>query len=708
MIEVTLAIAILLTGGIVFAKCAQLLNLPSVTGFIFAGLILGPSGFSLITAESVGHNLDHFTQIALMLIAFGVGEHVELRRLGGLAAQVITICLTQAFFCLLWVIPVTLLTAWILTPELPLVRHLILALILGAIALAGAPAAILHLVREYDARGPLTSTLMAVIALGDALAVIIFGITLSIAHQLVGQGETSLINGVLGSLSEIGGSIAIGAVTGFLIDFVLHKTHHKGEMLTAGLALLLLCGEITHLLHLSPLLAGMTAGCIMVNREERDVRLFRILNGFEPPVYVLFFTLAGVHLDLALLQQAGWIGLAYFIARICGKYTGSRLGAILTKAPEVVRRFLGFGLIPQAGMAIGLVFVISSDPLLASWSTDITPVVLAGVVLSELLGPVLAGKAFFKADEVADQHKNLQETPPGRLARFLFSRSAEVSLAPWTGGTLQPAPAPEGFVIFGAANYATVRGLARVATVLAHHLQALPLSLRVMNTDNNHPHMHPSADSIFLPETDEIQSLGYPLHTLNPRGAVVDELISAIEEYNTKALVLGYPLGKNPLAIRKVVDKVISNVTCPVVVVRFIGTFSCDRILVPFLDSKELDSLLPIIGAMAGTYKSSLTLMQLCETNCTRVELRNTEDTLNQWIKNNLPATKTVPLAVAAGSRLEAVLQQAQHHDLLIIKAGSKRGLRQLFSGSLANAIVINCKNPVFAVYQQQEKEKVN
>ena len=700
MLDVTLGLAILLTGGMFFAKIAQLFSLPSVTGFILAGLTLGPSGFAVITADTVGHNLDHFIQIALMLIAFGIGEHIELRRLGKIAKQVGYICFGQAAVSFLLVALSTLILSWSLASGKSFTHHGVLALLLGAVALANAPAAILHMVRELDARGPFTSTLIAVIALGDGLAIATFGIVVSIAHQMVSPENISLYSGALGSIYEIGGSLAIGAATGLLIDLVLHKTHNRGEMLTTGLALLLLCGELTRMLALSPLLAGMTAGFILINREERDIRLFRILNGFEPPIYVLFFTLAGVHLDLSMLKLAGWIGAAYFTTRFCGKYLGTLIGSHLAGASQTVKKYLAFGLFPQAGIAIGLVFVINSDPQLAPWAEEITPIVLAGVVLAEIFGPIFAKKAFLQANETSppkskQQSKNLDTSLPG----LLFSRSDELHLMPWASDILYPAANPKGVVIFGAANYATVRGLARVATILAHQFEALPLSVRIVVPGSKWASGNPNEESLFLPESDEIKSLGYPLLTQTMQGAAVPGLIQAVQENSTKALVLGYPLGRNPLTIQKIVDKVAASVTCPVVVVRFIGTFACDRILVPFLSPDELELLLPVLDAMGTARQPTITLMQLLHADCTRKEIMLAEEQLHLWLSMNLLETTTVPLAVPAGSRLEAILQEARHHDLIIMKAARRRGLNKLFLGSLAAAVVTNCHNPVFTVY---------
>ncbi|WP_028581492.1 cation:proton antiporter [Desulfogranum japonicum] len=703
MVDVTLGLAILLATGMLFAHIAKQFSLPSVTGFILAGLVLGPSGFGWLTEQTVGHKLDHFTQIALMLIAFGIGEHVELRKLGAISKHVLTICCSQALVTFLLVSTSTLVVSWLFAAEHAMSSHIILALLLGALSLPSAPAAILHMVREFEAKGPLTSILMAVIAMGDALAIMIYGITLSIAHQLQGSGAGSLFAGIIGSFSEIGGSIIIGTCTGLLIDVTLHKLHTKGEMLTAGLALLLLCGELTQLMGFSPLLAGMAAGFILINREERDVRLFRNLNGFEPPMYVLFFTLAGVHLDLSMLSQAGWVGLTYFIARIIGKYAGSRLGAMSSHAEPVVRKYLGLAMIPQAGVAIGLVFILAGDALLVDYAPRIIPIVLAGVVLAELFGPILARQAFIKSNEVSPDVQQKDSGKGQSLLHRAFFHSEELSLAPWTNDKLYPSGAPQGVVIFGAANYATVRGLARVATILAHHFYALPMSVRVLENKLDEEKIDLAASSRFLPETDEVNNMGYSLLTWVEYGVAATRLIAAVNAHHTKALVLGYPLGRTPMGIQKIVDKVASSVPCPVVAVRFVGRFSSNSILVPFLHVKELDDLLPILEAMGAASQPVITLMQMMPADCTRQDLQMIEREISEWAELNLLEFDTNYHAVAAESRLEAILKEAKKHDLIILKAVRMHGVNRFFRGSLANAVVKNCSNSVFAVYSNHD-----
>jgi Kef-type K+ transport system membrane component KefB/nucleotide-binding universal stress UspA family protein len=697
--EATFGIAILLAAGLLIAKTAQLVRLPSVTGFILAGLLLGPSGVGMITAEMVGHKLDHFTQIALMLIAFGIGEHVELRRLGAVARDVGYIAVVQAVAAFVLVGAGTGITAWMIGGVAETAGDAVtLGLLLGAVAVATAPAAVLHVVRELDARGPLTSTLMAVVAVDDGLAIMIFGMAMSAAHQVAGTGASAW-HALLLCFYEIGASIAIGIITGFLMDFVLHKLHNRGEMLTGGLALLLLCGEATRLLGLSPLLAGMMAGFTIINRAERDVRLFRALNAFEPPVYVLFFTLAGVHLDLSALKVAGWVGMVYFTARVVGKYGGSWLGGLMSGATPLVRNYLGLALLPQAGVAIGLVFLISSDPRLSSWSTVITPVVLAGVVLSELFGPLFARLTIEKSGEAGTPATRPECGGRSSLVCDLWLRSAEgISLSPWTDDPLHPVSEPKGVVVFGAYHFATARALARIAVILANHYHALPLSVRVFDKTRA-PLADDELESLFLAETDEAGQMGFPMRTEMIYDDPASGLVASAEYNGARAVVLGYPVGRKPFSFQRVLDQVAANVLCPVVAVRFVGTLAWDRILVPFVFSRELDELYPILQAMAEAGHPQVTFLQLLHSDSSREEIASADQELSRWAATEFYDIQTKTMAEAVDSRLEAIFDRARYHDLIIMTAARRPGLKRMFFGSLANSVVRNCRKPVFVVY---------
>ncbi len=691
MPNLTLALALLLGVGILAAKAAQLLRLPSVTGYILAGLVLGPSGFGLVSAEGIGHQLSHFTQMALMLIAFGIGEHIELRRLGAMARQVAGIGLVQSLAtCLVVALGVLLVAGLAGSAAMSWDNRLILALLLGAVAMTTAPAAVLLVVREQFARGPLTATLLGVVAMGDGIAIVCFGMVLSVAQQLAGGESASYGAALLAGLREISLSLVCGAVTGLLLDLSLRKLHRGGEILTAGLAILLLCGELTKYLHLSPLLAGMAAGCALINRSERDVRLFRAVNAFEPPVLVLFFTLAGGHLDLAALRAAGWIGLAYVACRVAGKYSGSWLGARLTKAPTLLRNHLGLALIPQAGVAIGLILLINEAPGLAPFSNIITPVVLAGVVVSEIFGPLLVRRTVLRFGEChpLDDDSGLR------------GRQAPVAPPPWPSRSglvtglpqaLRPAGRPDGVVAFGARRESTVRGLARVATILAHHHHALPLSIRALGKHTLRPD-DTELTARFRQEQEAVQALGYPLLT----EAVLDEgasgLVAATEYNAAHALVLGFPRRISPLLPQPLVDRVCRNVLCPVVLWHQVGEFRGDRVLVPYVHAEELEIVLSLLEALATVVHPRLTFLHLMSSDSSEEELEQARDEQARWLYARFLDARVRQRIEASDCRTESIRRELYRHDLIVMAGQRQPGLARFLFGSLGLATARSCR----------------
>ena len=695
MEQVTLGLAVLLGAGLLFAQIGKRLHLPSVTGYILAGLCIGPSGLELISPEIIGTKLNHFTHIALMMIAFGIGEHIEIKEVRKVARSVGFIGIAETSGAFIFVCLATL-GAALLTQCGPdtcvFSEYVILALLLGAVSIATAPAATLHVMREMNARGPLTSTLMAVVAVDDGLAIMFFGISISIVSHIIGNESTSIISMLLMSGGEIIFSLLLGILTGLLIDFTLHRLRQRGEMLSAGLALLLLCGEGARLMHLSPLLAGMAAGFTIVNRDKRDVRLFRVLRDFEPPIYILFFTLAGAHLNLSALGAAGWIGLAYFLARMIGKILGAGLGAKLAKAPQTVQKYLGLALTPQAGVAIGLVFLISNDADLHIFSVIITPVVLAGVILSELTGPLCARLAIEKAGEgsLTPAIQPETEKDPAR-----FRDKEGFTILPWTWEKLVPPKNQGGVVLFGTSHSATAPGLARMATIFAHHFSAAPMSVRIAAPSSNIT----DPKALFLLERTETSSLGYTLkENLIKDDDVAHGLISAITSHNTKCVVLGYPIEDSIQGFQYVVESVAENAVCPVVVIRFCGILHTERILVPLVSMDQLDEVGAIVTALSKVGEHSITLLYLLPYDYTEddqaVRIRQMKD----WIAGHNIYSRFSFKVISTEARLETINTEALRHDLIVMGSMKKRGIQKLFFGSLAEAVAKNCPKPLLIV----------
>lgn len=697
MTDITMGLALLLGAGFVAAKLGQMLRLPSVTGYICAGFLLGPSCFNLITHESIANRLDHFTQIALMLIAFGIGEHIEIKKLKKTFRTVGAIAMAEicASFVLVG-LGCLLAMSWAGAGTLHLGDHeqLALALLLGAIAIATAPATILHVTREMKASGPLTTALLQVVAVNDGLTIVIFGMAATAARILLGSQSSSLLGGTISGLHEVLLSLLLGVITGLAIDWVNSRLRRREEMLTAGLALLLLCGEGARLLYLSPLLAGMAAGLTIVSRDARDVRIFRVLNAFEAPVYVLFFTLAGAHLDTATLSGVGWVGLAYFLLRAVGKIIGANLGARIAKTQKNMR-LIGPALLPQAGIAIGLSMLLQSDPELASLAIVITPVVLGSVFLAELLGPICVRMAVVKAGEIPEP---VPEKSAASNNGATGLKIEKMELVPWSWERLKPAIKPNGVVIFGAANVSTIAGLARMATLFAHYHEATPLAVHVLCPaveDVSNP------KGLFTVAKNEVEKLGYKLQTeIVAAENVATGILKAASSRKSCGIFLGHQMQGTVQEFEKVVGKVTQQATCPVVVIRFAGVLHTEKILVPIVSRKSLEVVRGLIRSLCGAGRHRITLLYLLPCGASDSEMDLTEKKIQVWSRLEGLASQVEGLVKVTESRLGTILEESENHDLLIMAAGQQPRLQRLFFGCLAENVAQHCHKPMLMVYQ--------
>ncbi len=705
---VTFSIAILLAAGLAASKITQRFRLPSVTGYILAGLLLGPTGFDLVTEERIGDDLTHFTQIALMLIAFGIGEHIELKKLKKYTSSLKWIGLCEATGAFLVVsgaiytaITVTdfTVTGWTFK------EYVVLCMLLGSIGVATAPAATLMVIRELKAKGPLTSTLMAIVAIDDGLAIIVFGLVVSIAHQVLGHSGDPLLFSVAASFMEIIGSLLLGILTGVVLILVLEKLKEPGELMTAGLAILLICGEIALFLHLSPLLAGMAAGFSLVNKDERDVRVFRALNRFEPPIYVLFFTLAGSHLDFNSLRTAGILGIVYFLSTVTGKIAGVNLGAFIAKSPVQIRRYLGFTMLPQAGVAIGLIFLLSSDELLISYTTIITPVVLTGVFLSELIGPISARYALTKAGETgADTSKPQTDEADSTTGAPICSLDDTFRIIPWKWRKLPPPKQTSGYVLFHTDEPAAARGLARTATILSCHFNALPMAVHVVPDDEQAP------EHLFFEEHAEVHSMGYILATeLVPGPDTAAGILAAVECNDARAVVLAYPLKGKSDAFQDLLQSVATHVNCPVAVVRFYGELHTERILIPLADLDELAEMYQIISALDAVGEHRIDLLYIMSSTAEQKDIIDRENEIATWLQQQQNQLDVSIKAVPADSRLDVIMEAAEHADMVVMAAKKTNGMKRILFGSLVNSVAGKLHKTLIVVYNagKQNEETI-
>lgn len=387
-------IAIILFAGLVFGKIASYFKLPYVTGYLIGGIIIGPSVLKLIPYEAVS-SFEIITETALGFIAFSIGSEFKLTQIKRNGIGVVIITVLEA---LVAIACVDLVMIFIFKKSVQF------SIMLGAIAAATAPAATVMVIRQYKAKGPLVNTLLQVVAMDDAVGIVAFSISLAIAQVLSGGGKgTLLVNAIIYPFKEILGAVILGIVCGEIFFYFSKKVSGEEQLLSMILGTILFTVGISIRFGFSSLIACMILGATVVNLLNTK-RTFNLIDKFTPPIFVAFFTIAGVDLNLGIIKSVGLIGMGYIIFRVVGKFIGAYAGAKLAHAPEAVQKYLGFALVPQAGVAIGLSMVVERV-LPRDIGLTIKTIILGATVIYELIGPVIAKIAITKAGEISITEK---------------------------------------------------------------------------------------------------------------------------------------------------------------------------------------------------------------------------------------------------------------------------------------------------------------
>lgn len=380
-----LAIAIILS--LLSGKLMKLIKLPNVTGYLVFGLLAGPYCLNIIPGDIIGA-FSVIPNIALGFIAFSIGAEFKLPYLKMVGKAPVIIAFTEAFGAVIAVDAILLLTG----NDVPF------SLVLGAIAAATAPAATLMVVRQYKAKGPVTNTLLPVVAIDDAVALVAFGLSVAVAKAIGSKGSVSLAATLLNPVVEIIGALIFGALLGVLLKFLASWFTGRGNRLSAAAAFVLLCIGVSEMAGISSLLACMSMSAVFVNISNVSDKVFEQVDRFTPPVFMLFFFISGAELDITILPSVGIIGLMYVIFRIIGKIAGTALGAKISHAGAAVKKYLGYTLVPQAGVAIGLAGLAIS--IVPDYGNKIKTIILCATVVYELTGPVITKLALKRAGEI--------------------------------------------------------------------------------------------------------------------------------------------------------------------------------------------------------------------------------------------------------------------------------------------------------------------
>lgn len=411
--------AVALVGGLMMSRLTKLVNLPAVTAYLVAGLLLGPFFLGRLGISGLGFNsleqvegMKIITQAALGFIAFTMGNEFRLSQLKATGAKAITIGILQAVITTV-VVDVVLIALHLFFPQ---IISLPCAITLGAIASATAPAATLMVVRQYKADGPLTKLLMLVVAIDDAVGLVLFSVSFGIATAL-SNGQVNVTAIVVEPIVEIVLSLGLGAVMGWVLNRVELFFHSRSKRMTISVAFVLLTVGLSMLefevagIHcgFSLLLVCMMTGTIFCNICPTSEELMERVDGWVMPLNVLFFVLSGSELDLNVLAQPVTllVGVVYILARSAGKYYGSAISCRLTRQDKPITDHLGITLLPQAGVALGMALTAASlaDGALAR------NVILFSVLVYELIGPNLTKRSLLAVGEIKPEGRTNARRP---------------------------------------------------------------------------------------------------------------------------------------------------------------------------------------------------------------------------------------------------------------------------------------------------------
>jgi len=390
--------------GLYVGKSMKYIKLPSIIGFMLIGVLLGPSLFNILH-EKFQINLSFITDIALSFVAVSIGIELSFKDLKKQGKGIIIVIIAESFLAFILVTG----ALYFLTKDIAL------SLIFGSIAPASAPAGTVAVIQEYKAKGSLTKALYAVVGFDDGLGIIIFGFASAISRSILGieagmESEAWYLL-ILEPLKEITLSLAVGGIVAFIFCLLARKLSHARDIFILVFATILISAGLSNLLHLSLILTNMIIGIVVVNTQQKTLvqKIHHELSEFMPILFIMFFVLAGANLHVAALPALGLLGIVYIAARGIGLVAGASLGSLAGRLEPKIRKYLGMGILSQAGVAIGLSLIVKNEfTEISAHGAEIGSIVITTVtatcIFFEIIGPILTKIGLEKAGEI-NSHK---------------------------------------------------------------------------------------------------------------------------------------------------------------------------------------------------------------------------------------------------------------------------------------------------------------
>jgi Kef-type K+ transport system membrane component KefB len=373
--------------GLLGGKIARRIKLPKVTGYLLTGIVIGPSMFNLISTEVV-ENLSLINDIALGLIMFAIGGVFEIHHIRSVGKKALWLTIGQSAGAMIFTTVALLVVGMDWFP----------AILLGTIGIATAPAATLLVIREFEAKGDFTDTLITIVATSNIVCILGFELVFSLGH--IGE-QTGVLWAVLSPLYELGGSLVIGFGVGYIISKWEQHVEDQAELLMIIVAGVMLVIGLAMTLNLQPLFAALIMGAVTTNLSLMHRLVYIELRQVEQPLYIAFFVLAGASLHVELLPALGVAGVVYLLSRAAGKIVGIYFVAGWRNMSTAIQSYLGAGMVVQAGVAIGLIDIVNSTD--RNLGNIITPIILATIIIYETIGPPVIRFVLFKTGEATSE-----------------------------------------------------------------------------------------------------------------------------------------------------------------------------------------------------------------------------------------------------------------------------------------------------------------
>ncbi len=381
-------VGIAMVGGLIATRLTKLVRLPNVTAYLLVGILIGPYALNFLQEGTLG-TLGIITEAALGFIAFSIGDEFKLSSLKSIGASALIITLFESTGAVVFVMTVTMLLGF--DPAI--------CIVLGALSASTAPAATLLVVRQYKASGPLTSMLLPVVAADDATGLIAYSVCISIAKGIIHHQAFSIYATILLPLIHVAISLAVGASLGLLLALTHRFFKSHGNRMSFIIAAVFIGCAVAKRFELSSLLLCMAIGAFYVNLSDEADKLLGFVDDWTYPLFMLFFVISGAELNFETLPKVGLIGIIYVVARFAGKYFGAFIGGTITKQPPVVKNNIGWALMPQAGVAIGMA-TMALTQLPPEYGGQIQTVILGATFIYEIAGPISAKTALRRAGEI--------------------------------------------------------------------------------------------------------------------------------------------------------------------------------------------------------------------------------------------------------------------------------------------------------------------